>query len=92
MSCQIFSAFSYRFYIFLYWAFFGVAWGALEMAANLNLTSEQLLDHNSDHDKKRQNLEIAAVILWCLLLTLDLSDIVRFVPFVPSCIAQSWTH
>ena len=55
-------------------------------AADLNVTSEQVVGYNSDHvhvDQKKA-LEIAAVILWFMFLTLDLLDFLRYVPLIGS--------
>ena len=71
----------------MYWAFLGVAGIALEAAANLNVTSEQLLDYSNAKNNQRLTLEIAAATMWFLLFILDLSDVIRyFGPFILSCI------
>ena len=76
---------SLRLYCFLYWAFLGVAGVALEAAANLNVTSEQLLDYSNAKNSQRLTLEIAAATMWFLLFILDLSDVIRyFGPFILS--------
>ena len=84
--CQCFIVFSWRLYWFLYWAFLGVVFAALEIAANLNVTSEHLQNYNYDHGSQRLALEIAAVILWIVFLALDFVDIVRYMH--PCCPVQ----
>ena len=76
---------SFRLYCFLYWAFLGAAGIALEAAANLNVTSEQLLDYSNAKNSQRQTLEIAAATMWFLLFILDLFDVIRYCgPFILS--------
>ena len=70
-----------RLYCFLYWSFLGVSGFALEAAVNVNVTS-QLLDYSYENNKQRQTLEIVAATLWFLLLILDLSDVIRYGPFI----------
>lgn len=92
MQCMFLCICSCSLYCFLYWAFLGVACVALEVAANLNVTSEQLLDYSNDHGRQRQTLEIVAAILWCMLLLLDLSDVFRYVPCLLSYCANGQTY
>ena len=77
-----------RLYCFLYWAFLGVSGFALEAAANFNATS-QLLDYSYENNKQRLTLEIIAAILWILLFILDLSDVIRYGPFILIIIKDS---
>ena len=62
-------------------AFLGVGFAALEISANLNVTSEHLLDYKYDHGSQRLVLEVAAVILWIVFFALDMVDVVRYAPF-----------
>ena len=68
-------------------------------AADLNVTSEQVVGYNSDeaHVNRKNALEIAALILWLMLLTLDFLDFLRYVPLVlsvhivaPVAVLYSW--
>ena len=68
-------------------------------AADLNVTSEQVVSYNNEHVhvNGKQALEIAAVVLWVMFLTLDFLDLLRYVPLVlsvhiaaPVTVLYSW--
>ena len=82
MLLHLFTVFSKRLYCFLYWTFYGVVCGALEVAGNLNVTSDHLLDYNNDPRSQRIYLGITAVTLWSVLLILDVSDMFRYAPLL----------
>ena len=54
--------------------------------ADLTVTSEQTVGYTNDHGhgNQQQALEIAALILWFMFLTLDFLDFLRYVPLVLS--------
>ena len=53
-------------------------------AADLTVTSEQTVDYTIEHVhvNRKQALEIAAVVLWFMFLTLDFLDFLRYLPLV----------
>ena len=78
----MFFTLSYRMYFAVYLTFLVTTCVALDLAADMNVTSERLVGYSYDRSNRRLALETTAIILWVLLFIADIADAIRYVPLI----------